>query len=284
VAWRSGESYLERLEFAAGAFNLFVNLTNIKTKVKFRFRREIASRLARRPLHMSNAGPIISFTFDDFPRSALFQGGAILREQGTTGTFFASFGLMGRTEPTGEIFSPDDLPELVRQKHEIGCHTFDHCHSWDTPSSTFEESVVRNRQALARYLPGKTFKTFSYPISGPRFDIKRRMARHFLCCRGGGQSSNVRTADLNHLTAFFIEQSKDDFETIERLIEGNARQKGWLIFATHDVSDMPTKFGCTPILFEKIVRCSIQSGARILPVHEALQVLSGARKDLVAHL
>jgi peptidoglycan/xylan/chitin deacetylase (PgdA/CDA1 family) len=253
-----------------------MNLASIGTRARFRLRREIASRLARRSLRMCNVEPIVSFTFDDFPRSALLQGGAILREYGMTGTFFASFGLMGRTEPTGEIFSSDDLPEFARQKHELGCHTFDHCHSWDTSPSVFEESILRNRKALASYLPTRTFRTFSYPISGPRFEIKRRIAKHFGCCRGGGQSFNVGTADLNHLTAFFIEQSRDDFEAIERLIEDNARRKGWLIFATHDVSESPTQFGCTPKLFERIVRCSMRSQARILPVFGALQLIDSA--------
>jgi peptidoglycan/xylan/chitin deacetylase (PgdA/CDA1 family) len=253
-----------------------MNLTSIRTRARSRFRREIASRLARRPLRMRNVEPIVSFTFDDFPRSALLHGGTILREYGMTGTFFASFGLMGRTEPTGEIFSSDDLPEFVRQQHELGCHTFDHCHSWDTPPSVFEESVMRNRRALTRYLPTRTFRTFSYPISGPRFEIKRRLAKHFACCRGGGQSFNAVTADLNHLMAFFIEQSRDNFEAIEQLIEENARRKGWLIFATHDVSNSPTQFGCTPKLFEKIVHCSMQSGAKTLSVSEALQVIDPA--------
>jgi peptidoglycan/xylan/chitin deacetylase (PgdA/CDA1 family) len=33
--------------------------------------------------------PVISFTFDDFPRSALVKAGAILRERGLAGTYYA---------------------------------------------------------------------------------------------------------------------------------------------------------------------------------------------------
>jgi peptidoglycan/xylan/chitin deacetylase (PgdA/CDA1 family) len=251
-----------------------MNVSAIRTKAKFRLRREIATRLARRPIPMRNAEPIISFTFDDFPRSALLQGGAILCEYGVTGTFFASFGLMGRMEPTGEIFSAKDLPELERQKHEIGCHTFDHCHSWETSAAVFEESIARNKAALAQYMPTRIFQTFSYPISGPNYEIKQRIANHFACCRGGGQSFNIGTADLNHLTSFFIEQSRDQLDVIERVLEENARRCGWLIFSTHDVSEMPTRFGCTPKCFAEVVRLSKQSGARILPVIEALHVVN----------
>ncbi len=248
-----------------------MDLADLAVKIKSRVRREVSVRLARRLVRMRNKEPIISFTFDDFPRSALFCGGEILHRYGVAGTYFVSFGLMGQHSPTGEIFMADDLPTLVCQGHEIGCHTFDHCHSWETSRRVFEESIARNRTALARYLPTATFQSLSYPISGPRYETKRQVGQQFACCRGGGQSGNVGTADLNYLAAVFIEQCSENFQTIERLIEANARQKGWLIFATHDVSETPTQFGCTPEMFETTVRCSLDSGAKILPIHEALQ-------------
>ena len=94
--------------------------------------------------------PVISFTFDDFPRSALLNGGRILHDRGLAGTYYASLGLMGRTAPTGEIFKREDLEELIRQGHELGCHTFDHCDSWETAPAEFEASILRNRDAGSR--------------------------------------------------------------------------------------------------------------------------------------
>ena len=75
---------------------------------------------------------------------------------------------------------------------------------------------------------------------------------------------------MNFLKAFFLEQARNDFDSIIRLIEANNRKKGWLIFATHDVFESPTEFGCTPVFLEKVVRHVIESGARVLPVCEAL--------------
>jgi len=249
---------------------------SIPSRVKARLRQEAAARLARRPLLMRNAEPLVSFTFDDFPRSALWEGGAILQAHGVAGTFFTSFGLMGRVGPTGEMFSAVDLNELARQKHEIGCHTYDHYHAWDTAAADFEASIIRNREALSKHMPGVHFRTFSYPISSPRPRIKRRTGQYFACCRGGGQSYNLGTADLSNLAAFFIEQSRDNFDAIERLIENNASQRGWLIFATHDVSKSPTQFGCTPSMLEKIVRRALRTGARALSISKALQLVTGA--------
>ena len=217
--------------------------------------------------------PIISFTFDDFPRSALLTGGAILEQFGLRGTYYASFGLMGRTAPTGEIFVPEDLSALVARGHELGCHTFAHCHSWDTKTKEFERSLFENRVALETLLPGAVFRTFSYPISPPRPHTKRMVGQRFACARGGGQTFNVGTTDLNYLRAYFLEKTRHDRNAIKSLIEQNRAACGWLIFATHDVCHAPTPYGCTPDFFEDIVECSVRSGARIVPVAEALDSL-----------
>jgi hypothetical protein len=39
-----------------------------------------------------------------------------------------------------------------------------------------------------------------------------------------------------------------------------------LIFATHDVATRPSAYGCDPKCFEEVVRLSLASGARVLPM------------------
>jgi hypothetical protein len=60
---------------------------------------------------------------------------------------------------------------------------------------------------------------------------------------------------------------------IRDVIERNREAGGWLIFATHDVCENPTRYGCTPKLFEEVVNCSVKSGALILPVFQAWERL-----------
>ena len=239
-----------------------------------RLKRELALRLETRICPIKLQSPLISFTFDDFPQSALTVGGAILANYGLRGTYYASLGLMGTDTPAGRIFTVEDLYNVVSRGHELGCHTFDHCHSWDTPPSRFVASIRRNRAHVARLLPNITLSSFAYPISCPRPATKRRTAAHYRCSRGGGQTFNSETADLNYLKAFFIEQSVNDFDAIARVISAAARTNGWLIFATHDICDSPTRFGCTPQFFELVVRCAVASGATILPVSHALRRLA----------
>jgi peptidoglycan/xylan/chitin deacetylase (PgdA/CDA1 family) len=252
------------------------------TRLRGRYQRELSAALYRRAVKMRNAAPLISFTFDDFPRSALDVGGPILRAHGATGTYYASLGLMNHDEPVGRICASMDLAEVLAQGHELGCHTFAHCDAWETAPRTFEESIFENRRALGRLLPGASFETMSYPISSPRPATKRRTGRHFVGCRGGGQTMNVGTMDVNYLRAFFLEQSRDRPAVIREMIDRNRVEGGWLILVTHDVRPEPSRFGCTPRFFDEVVRWAVDSKAKVLPVARALAEASGGAPLLPA--
>ena len=99
------------------------------------------------------------------------------------------------------------------------------------------------------------------------------MAPHFVCCRGGGQTFNAGTADLNYLNSFFLERTNGNSQDAKDVIDQNQRGRGWLIFSTHDVCAEPSPFGCTPGFFEEIVQYAADSGARILPVLQAWEAL-----------
>jgi hypothetical protein len=133
--------------------------------------------------------------------------------------------------------------------------------------------VIHNAEALRQLAPHAELRSHSYPISWPRPASKRKLAKLFDCSRGGSQRFNLGTVDLNYLAAYFIEQSRNRPEAIRDMIRTNGRQGGWLILATHDVSDHPTQFGCTPQLLEQIVRWVCDAGSMILPVSKAFDVV-----------
>jgi peptidoglycan/xylan/chitin deacetylase (PgdA/CDA1 family) len=241
------------------------------------YRRRSASIVFRKPIVIKAQQPLISFTFDDFPQSALRAGGAILNRFGLTGTYYVSLGLAGQETPSGRMFMVDDLKALCEQGHELGCHTFSHCHSWDTETKAFEDSIIENRMALRKLFPDAEFTSFSYPISPPRPLTKARIAKYFRCCRGSGQTFNVGNCDLNQLSSYFLEKSRHDMQSIKDLIDHNRQVRGWLIFATHDISDSPTPYGCTPEFFAAVVQYAVSSGAQILPVDGALEAIRPAK-------
>jgi peptidoglycan/xylan/chitin deacetylase (PgdA/CDA1 family) len=250
-----------------------VRLDDLRRRALGHYQRTSANVFFRRPFEIRLGTPLISFTFDDFPRSALHQGGEILRRYGLAGTYYASLGLMNTETPSGLAFDREDLSRLLEDGHELGCHTFDHCDSWATSTDAFECSIIENAAALRQLIPRATFRTFSYPMSPPRPSTKQRTAAQFSCCRGGGQTFNIGTIDLNYLRAYFLEKAKGDPAGVKTVIDANRRHRGWLILATHDVSLEPSPFGCTPAFFEEIVNYAVESGARILPVIRASDAL-----------
>jgi peptidoglycan/xylan/chitin deacetylase (PgdA/CDA1 family) len=237
----------------------------------YRYSRTIL--FARRTLRLTNRKPVISITFDDFPQSALQVGGEILEKYGVNGTFYAALGLMNTMGPVGQMFSKDDLREVASRGHELGCHTFDHYDTLKTDPQAFEDSILRNRDALNKLLPGASFPTISYPLSIPRPQTKRRMGKYFSGCRGGFQRVNSGALDLNFLKSFFLEQCRGDLGKVKDVVDLNTRVGGWLIFSTHDISKNPSRFGCTPEFFEGAVRYAVDSGATILPVGVVIEKL-----------
>lgn len=246
------------------------------TRIQTRYRHILSAHFGRRMTAIRPKVPIVSFTFDDFPRSALQTGGMILAQYGARGTYYVSLGLMGKKLPAGAAFLSNDLETVLSKGHELGCHTFAHCHAWETPPDAFEHSIIENQQALCKIIPGTFLKTLSYPIGFPRAATKRRASKYFDCCRCWGESFNFGATDANSLSAVFLEKHKDNYGKLDGLIDENSRVYGWLIFATHDVGPSPSQYGCTPHFFERIVRRAAASGAKILPVSQAWEFINNS--------
>ena len=246
--------------------------SNLKLRIIRKYQRTAAEHFARRPFVLRNDRPIISFTFDDFPTTALTTAGTILEQHGVRGTYYISLGLTGQVAPTGPIIERSQVSSVLERGPELGCHTFAHCHASDTSPDVFEANIVENRRVLSELIPGAELRTLSYPIGCPKPATKRRCAKSFAACRAGGQTFNNGTVDLDNLRAFFLEQSRDNLKAIKQMIDATVDAKAWLILATHDVCPSPTRYGCTPELFERVVRYSVDSGATVVPMTGALEL------------
>ncbi len=227
----------------------------------------------RRDFNLNGAGPIVSFTFDDFPQSALHIGGCILNSYGACGTYYASMGLMNQVNDLGRHFSAVDLEDLIRDGHELGCHTFDHLSCRTSSFLDFQANVVKGMKAVDQLMGGGMLHQFSYPYGDATFQAKRRIGENFSSCRGIIPGINESPVDLNLLRANYIYSYCFDIDAIDRLFEANQRCKGWLIFYTHDISETPSSFGCKPGEFESVVKLAVRKKNTILPVG---QVLLGA--------
>ena len=239
-----------------------------------RYRRIMAGHCVREEVPLKHTAPIVSFTFDDFPQSSWLNGGRILRDHGFLATYYVALSLMGKLTSYGQMFEETDLLEVHAEGNELGCHTFSHHDSWRTPPAEFAADLDRNQAAIKTILPDLVFQTMSFPISSPAPGNKRAASVRYRCSRGGEQRVNLVRIDRNNLAAYFIEQSHGNLERIKSRLDQAVRHNGWLILATHDVSDQPTRYGTTSAYFADIVRAVAESGAKVMPVATAWRTLT----------
>jgi peptidoglycan/xylan/chitin deacetylase (PgdA/CDA1 family) len=236
----------------------------------------LAARLVReigflraRPAKVNWRGGVVSFTFDDFPRSAWVNGGAILEKYDRRGTYYAAMGMAGTENNLGTLFDVDDLRAAHARGHEIACHTYHHRDCARLTPSDIAEEIDRNAAALAQTLGAPAVSNFAYPFGGVSLSAKSELAARFLSCRGTGRGLNQGTIDLADLLSTSIYSHNFDRERLCRLIDDAKAGSGWLIFYTHDVADEPSPFGCTPAQFEAIVAYAVENAA-VLPVRDVL--------------
>ncbi|HTW51223.1 MAG TPA: polysaccharide deacetylase family protein [Stellaceae bacterium] len=237
--------------------------------------REIGGFLRTRPAKVNWPGGVVSFTFDDFPRSAWINGGAILEKYDCRGTYYAAMGMAGTENNLGSLFDLDDLRAAHAHGHEIACHTYHHRDCARLTPAAIADEVDRNAAALAQALGTPAISNFAYPFGGVSLSAKSALSPRFLSCRGTGRGLNQGTIDLADLPSTSIYSDNFDRERLCRLIDDARAGAGWIIFYTHDVADEPSAFGCTPAQFESIVAYAA-ANAPVLPVRDVLARLGFA--------
>jgi peptidoglycan/xylan/chitin deacetylase (PgdA/CDA1 family) len=233
-------------------------------------RRRVITSFHSRLVPMGDIGPIVSFSFDDFPRTAYDVGGAILKGFRARGTYYVAMGLMNVKNDLGEQFQLDSLKALVDDGHELASHTFNHLSCRAVPFSRFQQDVRRGREAIREFVRGSGSDNFAYPYGDVTLEGKKLLGPQFTSCRGTCKGLNGPYLDLNLLRANSLYGDMNQLESAERMISENRSRKGWLIFYTHDVQSKPSRFGCTPQLLEATIASAAQHGMPVLTVAETM--------------
>jgi peptidoglycan/xylan/chitin deacetylase (PgdA/CDA1 family) len=224
----------------------------------------------RKTIAIQNERGVVSFTFDDFPRSAHRIAGQILEGVNARGTFYLSMGLMNTHGMLGAYFTDQDLRELATDGHELACHTYSHLRCRGVSWLRLWKDIHRNQARLRKILPGRVLSNFSYPYGDSTPWTRRLFGSRFRSCRGTTGGINQGRVDLSCLKANRLYSQSISLNSVEELMDQNARQRGWLIFYTHDVSTTPSAWGCTPQFLEAAINYSARLGAEILNVGQFL--------------
>jgi peptidoglycan/xylan/chitin deacetylase (PgdA/CDA1 family) len=222
--------------------------------------------------------PVVSFTFDDFPRTSWTIGGRVLEDAGYRGTYFVSatfspqrlcegtpFGMLEGTT----YYEIEDLVELHDHGHEMGCHTFDHFRVPDQTTSEIESAIANNAEFVRNALRiDLSLRSFAYPQGAVSPRTRQILSRHFASCRGTRYGVNAGWIDLALLQAIVVGDRFDPKIDLPPLIEQAKRRNGWLIFCAHDIQEKPSRWGCTPDVFEEIVRQVRRAGIEVSTIDQ----------------
>jgi peptidoglycan/xylan/chitin deacetylase (PgdA/CDA1 family) len=221
----------------------------------------IASHIARRmgrlrrvrPVDIVYPGGAVSFSFDDFPSSALTAGAAILEKYAARGTYYAALGLAGSDGNVGRIAERGEVHEAFQRGHELACHTYSHLDCSRASGDAILGELRRNADALAELLDGFVAGNFAYPFGRYLHAAKCLIAPRFNSCRGTMSGINYRNTDLADLRGTRVYAPQFSATALRRMIDAARSSDGWLIFYTHDVAESPSRFGCTPRQLEAVV-------------------------------
>ena len=234
--------------------------------LKGKLRRRVVRLQSRRPARVALERPMVSFSFDDVPISAIATAGAMLEAQGARGTYFVCAGLAGQDSRMGPYATREELLAAQAKGHEIACHTFGHLDCGAAEAAVITKDVGRNDEVLAAWGVGPT-TTFAYPYGDVSHDAKRVTSGRFAVARALHHGLIETGADLNQAPAVGIE-GQDGAEVAKRWLERAAARKAWLILYTHDVRETPSPVGCTPQALSGLIDAAIALGFDIVTVAE----------------
>jgi peptidoglycan/xylan/chitin deacetylase (PgdA/CDA1 family) len=238
--------------------------------VKARLSHRLAMHVPVATARLANARPMVSFTFDDVPRSAVVDGAAALEARGATGTFYVSGGSIGAQDLHWDLADADELVALHAKGHELACHTFSHRRVHEMNATVMRSDLDKNRNHLETLASSIKICNFAYPFGLGSFSGKRRLRSKFKSCRSIVPGINRGNVDLQFLRAVPLIERETDRRRIDRLMDATVATNGWLIFYTHDVAETPSLYGCSPRFLDYALEAAARREISILNVSKAL--------------
>ncbi|HHL42972.1 MAG TPA: polysaccharide deacetylase [Hellea balneolensis] len=246
--------------------------------LRMKLARKLLPFQAQRPLKFHLERPIVSFTFDDFARSAISNGARVLEQENWRGTFYVSAGLKGVTNHHGENFNTQDILTLQAQGHEIAGHTYSHVDCTTLNMDHVRDEISKNHKALRAMGVTGTLDHFAFPYGAANPVLKKSLAKQFKSLRGIRPGVHHTQADLNGLkSAPLFSGAKLDYAL--ELIEGLKSRPAWLTLFAHDICDNPSEWGCTPNEFSRVVQQVKDTGADVLTIGKAITFLENTHEQ-----
>jgi peptidoglycan/xylan/chitin deacetylase (PgdA/CDA1 family) len=238
-----------------------------------RIRRRIARHLPTNPLIMRNDAPLVSFTFDDVPESAYVNAAPVLDEYGIRGTFYIAGGTCGTMDSFWRVIERDQVRDLYRRGHEIGCHTFSHCAVDQLDARAIDEECQRNLDSIRELCPDIELTNFCYPFGCLSLRSKLQLQKRFDTCRGIYEGVNSGIVDLGLLKVIELYDRTLTRDKLHHVLRSARRRNGWIVFYVHDVAPRASHMGCSPGLLRTTIDEVRRQGLSCLSIAEAVAAI-----------
>jgi peptidoglycan/xylan/chitin deacetylase (PgdA/CDA1 family) len=209
--------------------------------------------------------PVVSFTFDDFPKSAL-NGADIVERHGGRAGFYACTTFLGQRSPVmGEMFDAATLAELRARRHEVGAHTHSHLDCARDRLERVERDIGENLVALAEAGHDEMVSAFAFPYGETSYVAKRWVGDVFATGRGILPGVNAGEVDRSQLRAIELGASAMHRRRALAALKTCIDRKAWMFFFTHDVGAAPTDYGAPVDLIAELAARAVEAGAVLAP-------------------
>lgn len=245
--------------------------------LKGKLKRIAARMFAVTPLTFNRPKTLVSFSFDDFPKSAAEAGAEVLEDHGWRATYYASGGFAGGETHFGKMFDSGDLMRLHERGHEIACHTFNHPDASKLCVEASRQECRSNRAFLKAAGHDRDLKTFAFPYGETKPLTKRALLSEYAALRGVRPGINRTGSDRGLLNAVALDGGKKGLEAALDWIEKAKAQPGWLIFFGHDVRDTPSEWGCNRAFLQTVCDAVKSAGFDVAPMGQAIEALEHTR-------
>lgn len=245
---------------------------NLKDRIKMAG----LAMLKARPTKCNLKAPLVSFSFDDAPKTSVSVGAKMLEDAGAVATFYLTGSHCGQSFEGIEQYSQDDIQTLANNGHEIACHSFSHSRFRGASESEMAEDLAQNQRFFANALnnPNFSFDSFAYPYG--EFDAKSReyIGERYLNARGVYRGVNHGVLDFANLKTTPLEKRRFSSNYLQKHLKTAQNKNGWVVFFTHDIADDCSIYGSTPDIIAQTIEA-----VRALDI-EIVTVREGAKRIL----
>lgn len=236
-----------------------------------KIKRRVVRYGARRPVTLPPNFARVSFTFDDFPRSAGEAGARIVESFGYRATYYVATGFRDSENHLGALWTVDDLLRVAESGHEIGCHTHGHIDCNNTGVADVEAEAERNEEALRAAGYDGPLRSFAFPFGETSLAAKSSLSRRYLTLRSVWPGVNRGAIDCAYLRATGLDGGGAGVARARAQIADVKQNGGWLIFYGHDVQDQHSEWGASERELEEVVEAVAEAGLKVSTVGDVAQ-------------